>query len=1058
MGKMSASAGENYYHEQDPIFKDRESGVTNGLNIGTGSEKLGIAGKTDYKEFINLLNGYSPDGSKQLVGIGKEDTPQDHRLSACWDYVLSVPKSFSLAMLEDKAFRTDVMDALHKVAEGMEKYTVGRQYNPETGQSDYVKGAMIATIFDHSISRPTEKNPISDIGFHCHVACQNMVIRPDGSFSTLENREIAKHQMQMQQEAYSLIARVAKDHGYGIELRKGEGSIIPEIAGIGKDIRDIFSKRHDEVKGKSDLKTQLTKDLPFASEKQIEALVASKGRMAKDKNLTEAILDKSTREQLGAFGVNLTNLVSDAKTLGKDNEPALTAKDYVSIAIKDVDKKESVWTSEEVMKTAVKLSTGNCIPTEIEKAWKDAVKSGEVKELAKDSFATPAQIKLEAGIATQVVTQGNIYQPLMNKEQTADAIKTFEANKGFEVTAGQREAIELVLGNGSRARLCAIQGDSGAGKSTSFACIFEACKKDQPDLKVQGLGFQGVAAALLQKSSGITSQTIDSFLMAPIDKNELAKAQDGGRHQLWVIDESSMLGSKQLGLILERADKLGANVCIVGDTKQIASLSSGKIMKDLVENKLVQTAYMPEIRRQKFYDADGNRLGYDQRSEAVNAYAVDMAGYLKNHDVASAFKVLDQAGKITEIADRTERIQHVAQMYADRKDQNNTVVMCVTNADRRDTLAQIRELQKESGTIGQKDFSYQTKEPVNLSETEKHFAYNYPEGNYVTLSKDIGALKAGSTIRIAGTDQKTQELKFDLNDPDNKIKYNDKDVNNMAMLQAKMDNNELASINLMTQGEKLSQHQYVTTNISIGEKLIYLANDNSLGAKGGKELGIKNGVSGIVESVNESTGVVTLQLENGKTVERNLDGEAITNGQCITVNKAQGISAECAIACSPSDGVGSLLQEKSNYVEMTRHEREFILVTDDKAQLMENVSRDIDKTSTLDHQPELLSALREQAEKTYSELQAQVVIEQAQDIDKTLTTGEVNLTKGETSTELNSDRTESAEVKSEKTHEFDNHGNEHISNTEDRAETKESERDNEPDQENDKDNGYELER
>ena len=1049
MGKMTASAASEYYHEKDPIFK--EDGVTNGTNIGTGSEKMGIAGKADYSQFIALLNGYSPDGSTQLVGKGKEGTDKDHSLNACTDYVLSVPKSFSLAMLEDREFRKDVMDALQGVARGMEQHVYGRAFNSESGKVEQVKAGMVATTFEHSISRPTKENPISDVGFHLHVVIQNLVQRNDGSFCALENREIMKNQMSTQQDAYSQIARIAKEHGYDIELRKGAGSVIPEIAGIGKEIRDVFSKRQSEIKADSPLKDQLKESLPFATTAQIESLVAAKGRLGKDEHLTEAKIVDSHREQASIIGVNLTQLVQEAKTLGRSNEPALTARDYVSIAIKDKVESESVFSKDQVIKEAVKLSTGDCIKSEIEKAWGEAVKSKEVTMLSKNNFSTPEQIKLESGIAKQVVAEANIFKPIMSQEQTQNAIMNFEANKGWETTKGQRESIELVL-NGT-SRLSVISGDAGSGKSTSFSAIFQATK-DIPGFKIQGLGFQGKAAAELQKSSGIVSQTIDSYLMKPADKDEVALAKDGQRHQLLVVDEASMLSSKQLGGLLERAEQIGASMVLVGDVKQIAAIGSGKLMKDLMENKLVQVAHMPEIRRQKLYDENGKQLGYDQRSEAVNLYAADMATHLKNHDVESAFQVLDQAGKITEISDRTERINHVSKMYADRNDQNNTVVMCITNADRKDMLSQIRELQKESGTIGKTDFSYQTKDPVNLSGTEKRMTYSYPDGNYVTLTKDIGALKSGSTIRIAGTDQKTQELKFDLNDPDNKIKFNEADKSNMAILQDKMDKGEMATINLMTQGEKLSQFQYVETKISIGEKLIYLANDNSKGEGGGQDLGIKNGLSGIVQGVDEQTGVVILLLENGKTANRHLDGEAITHGACISVNKAQGISAECCIAMSPSDGVGSLLQEKTNYVEMTRHEREFILVTDNKEQLMENVSRDIDKTSTLDHQPELLASLKEQVEKTYSELQAQVVIEQALDISAPDKQGEGLTTTDEhakTSTEIHSDRTD-------KTHEFDSPEREHISHAEDTADRTESVRGIEPDQENDKDNGYELER
>jgi conjugative relaxase-like TrwC/TraI family protein len=1002
--KSSASAASGYYYEKDPLM-NKDGGIdSNGTMIGTGAEKLGIAGKANYEEFVNLLHGISPDGTTRLVG--KETGENSHDKSACTDMVLTVPKSFSLAMLENKEFRDAVMNVLTDVAKDTEKYVYGRQ-NFE-GKTEQVKGAMIATVFEHSVSRPTKENPVSDVGFHIHNVIQNMVIRPDNSFSTLENREIMRHQMEMQQDVYSGISRVAKEFGFDIELRQGKGSVIPEIAGIGKEIRDVFSKRHNEITGDSDLKTQLHEQLPNASKETIESILQLKMKLGKDENLTEAKIVDSHRTQAEAIGVDLPNLVKEAQTLGRGTQQAMTASEYVSVAIKDAVESESVVSRDKVLKDAVKLSTGDCIRPEIEKAWNDALKSGEIKELGKDAFSTPQQIKLEADIAIKVVEEGHVFKPILSAEKTSDAIKNFEDKNGFTVTQGQKESIELVLqGTG---RLEIISGDAGAGKSTSMACLYEATKNIE-GLTVQGLGFQGKAAAELQKSSGIVSQTIDSFLMSPIDKGHVALAKDGERHQLWVVDEASMLGSVQLGKLLDRADKVGAQLVLVGDTKQIASISNGRMMKDLIDNKLVQTAFMPEIRRQKFYDSDGKRLGYDQRSEAVNAYAVDMAMHLKNHDVQSAFQVLDQAGKIEQIADRSERINHVAEIYTAKNNQQDNVVLAITNADRKDLLQSIRTMQKEQGQIGATDYTFRTKDPVSLSGTEKRYAYNYQEGNFVTLSKDLGALKAGSTIKIEGVDQKSQEVKFDLNSSENNLKLNEKNEQGLADFQAKQEAGELATINVKKDGDKISQYQLVETKIAVGEKVVYLANDNT---NEGKELGIKNGMSGIVKAVDEQTGVVSVELENGKIAERNLDGEAITNGQAITVNKSQGISAECAIAMTPSSGVGSLLQEKTNYVEMTRHEQEFILVTDDKQALMEAVSKDIDKTSTLDHQQDLLEALKGKANENLEELQVIQAAEQTLETDPAILE-QSNLTEiANNNSETISEKSEaSIELKSE---------------------------------------------
>jgi conjugative relaxase-like TrwC/TraI family protein len=68
--------------------------------------------------------------------------------------------------------------------------------------------------------------------------------------------------------------------------------------------------------------------------------------------------------------------------------------------------------------------------------------------------------------------------------------------------------------------------------------------------------------------------------------------------EVWVIDESSMLDSKKMGAILEAAEKAGARVIVVGDTKQLKAVGAGQIFKDMQLNGM-NTVVMSQKVRQK---------------------------------------------------------------------------------------------------------------------------------------------------------------------------------------------------------------------------------------------------------------------------------------------------------------------------------------------------------------------------------------------------------------------------------------------------------------------------
>jgi ATP-dependent exoDNAse (exonuclease V) alpha subunit len=543
----------------------------------------------------------------------------------------------------------------------------------------------------------------------------------------------------------------------------------------------------------------------------------------------------------------------------------------------------------------VKLSIGDYTRPELENAWSEALKTGDIIQYNDQAFTTPEMERIETRIIEQAVRDGKAFEPLFSEERALHAVQNYEVAKGFDVTTGQKSAIVMALT--SEGRLNIIAGDAGSGKTTLFDAVNTAVT-DMEDVNVIGLSCQGKAAAVLEASSGIKSMTIDSFLLRQPEQ------VNGETRQIWVVDESSMLGSRHLHALLENAELANAQIILVGDTKQIASISAGKMMSELQRLDLVNTAIMDEVMRQKT----------DWTKEITHA--------LKKQDLETVFGILGRAGKITEMAERDERLNATAEKYVQTiAEGHNPLVMTLSNADRCDLLVAIRERQKEVGQIGKDDVKVTTREPVNLQGIDKLLAVNYDVGNLIIFNSAVGPFKEGDEVRINANDLRS-----------NSISVSDRD-------------GRTEKISLRENGSRLFVLREHETNFATGERGIFLKNDNTAQ---GKFLGIKNGVTFTIENIDPD-GTASLRLENGNFLKRDLNGAHLTNGQAITVDKAQGMSEHTGILMAASDASSLLLNENKNYVGMSRMTHNMELVTDNRKLLMESIKGEQVKTSTIEY-------------------------------------------------------------------------------------------------------------
>ncbi|MFC0696474.1 AAA family ATPase [Paraburkholderia humisilvae] len=69
-----------------------------------------------------------------------------------------------------------------------------------------------------------------------------------------------------------------------------------------------------------------------------------------------------------------------------------------------------------------------------------------------------------------------------------------------------------------------------------------------------------------------------------------------GPRDVIVVDEAGMVGSKQLGRVLDTAHQSGAKVVLIGDAKQLVAIEAGAGFRTISER--VDAQELTEIRRQ----------------------------------------------------------------------------------------------------------------------------------------------------------------------------------------------------------------------------------------------------------------------------------------------------------------------------------------------------------------------------------------------------------------------------------------------------------------------------
>jgi conjugative relaxase-like TrwC/TraI family protein len=560
-------------------------GESPGRWYGAGASSLGLQGEASVAGFQAMFEGRHPT-TGELLG-----RPHGRNAVPAFDVVLRPTKSVSILYgLGDPATARAVMAAHHagvREAVGYLDEHLGARRGH--GGVQHVSGqGLLAVGFDHRTSR--EGDPL----LHTHLVIANRVQGPDGRRTALDGRDLYRYRLAAD-AIYRATYQRELVRTLGVEWTAADTHGNRELQGIPKDLVRLFSKRTDQIDTELDRLVvdgrertpRLVKWAVQATRKpkQHETPDTLYGRWRAEAAERRHDADTLVREVTGR-----TPNRSQDKTVSN----ALTGQLFDRLAGPDgLTATASTFTRPDVL---VALGTGlaGAGRSELEGLAdrflaERAVSVVADRALEERRWSTPDLLAVEQRLVAAATGRTGEQAAVASHEAVREALAAHP-------TAGpdQQAMVQDLCQGGQGVAL--VVGRAGTGKTFALGIARHAWQLD--GYRLLATAPTGIATLSLQGEGFEDVATCDR-LLGDLDR---------GREQLdarsvLVIDEAGMVGSRNLGRLLEHAHRAQAKVVLVGDDRQLAAIDAGGGFRalrlrlgasELVENRRQHQAWERE--------------------------------------------------------------------------------------------------------------------------------------------------------------------------------------------------------------------------------------------------------------------------------------------------------------------------------------------------------------------------------------------------------------------------------------------------------------------------------
>lgn len=865
-----SSTRDNYYTEGDRIV---------GQWHGKLAEEWGLKGDVRDEHFARLAEGQHPTSGEQIVrhqtsreytnSRGELVKTVEHR--AGWDATFSAPKSVSLTGLVGGDER--VVDA-HRQAVGValnetEKYVQARMGG---NRPAITTGRWVAARFEHDSARPVGGYAAPQL--HTHTVFFNVTKLENDQYRALQPRELYKTQQYATAVYRSELALRLKELGYEIEVGKGGA---PEIRGYSQEYLAASSPRSQQIKEHLE-----ERGLSGAGPAQIAA------HQTRDEKLTlsPGEVKQQHQEMAAAHGHQPQRVVSEAQERAPHviaHEPNERAIESAITYARDRNiEREAVAPERELMRDALKRSMGEASLEDVRGRFEKRVDSGELRQVETASpgraFTTPQMQDLERDVIKAMRTGQDRLEPMVRPETLQHVAREYDRLNG-----SQRAAVQEVLS--SRDRVMGLDGIAGAGKTTSLDAIRTAAERE--GYAVRGLAPTSGATRKLQEA-GIESTTLQRHLSRGVPAPD-------GRARLYVVDESSLAGTKQMNDFVQRLGDRD-RVLLVGDTRQHQAVEAGAPYQQLQQAGM-RTAHLGEIVRQKD----------PQLKQAVELLA--------DGRTREAVRNLDAQGRVHEIPDGRDRLQAIAREYA--RQPEGTLIVSPDNESRREINNLVRHEMQDRGIVSKEEHTVRALNPrQELTGADRAWAGQYEVGDVVRYSKGSKAIgiEPGEYARVVAVDRDANRVTV-VRDGGERLTYDPRRLQGVS-----------------------AYHESAVT-VSAGDRVQFTAPS--------QKLGVTNRELGTVESI-ASSGEMKIRMDSGRTVAFDVKQHPhLDHGYAMTSYSSQGQTAGRVLVNVDTEKSAELVNSRMGYVSVSRGSGDVQIFTSSKSALGEKLSREVSHSSAL---------------------------------------------------------------------------------------------------------------
>jgi len=651
-------------------------------------ERTGLLGD-GYTADVRLLGRVAARAGLDLGDIYRPEQVAAATISAAtervdvrtrgYDLTLTLPKSFSVALaLAPAELRTRVNELYTQAA--TEVVAAAEQWHARATRGHHGNGQQAQVVATSGLLGWLSVDPVNrngDTHWHAHCTLAGIGLGPDGQWSALswsgqDSLYGSVHALGALMEARAR-ALVAEQLGWGVRWSQLTGrwelAHVPDAA-----IRATSTRRADVVAAM--LRAGIDPVSATAQQQDAAGQAARRGK-TDGANRPEMIVER-TRTQVAAEGVDPALPLparppagqQPAAVVGADGRPVPTGwtgqvQRARAVLLDERDGPSAhaqsfTWHAAFAAVAGTLAGGGNAeqiavltaAALDTPQVLRLPARAGRAGEFTTRRIAGAEQAVLRAARDSAVRRDG----PAVTGAQLAGAVAAFADRHGYPPSPEQLTAVRHIgLGGGS---FDTVLGLPGTGKTTVMRIVTDAYTA--AGASVVGASTAAIAVEGLVAEAGLPARTVAWHLLRP----GLIQAAD-----VLIVDEASMVDTRQMAALLSIAQGAGTKVVAVGDDRQLGAVGVGGWFT--AAHTAAGGPDLVDVRRQQ-HEHERTALAlfragaeHDALGVLAGAGQVTVVGTRDEALVAAALAWRARAGTVT---DPLQRVEQVTLMAGRRED------------------------------------------------------------------------------------------------------------------------------------------------------------------------------------------------------------------------------------------------------------------------------------------------------------------------------------------------------------------------------------------------------